>query len=112
MGVSLHPARDPGLTTRDQILDAALQVVHSQGIARATTKEIAQAAHLSEAALYRHFSDKSDLLMCVIGERLPQLVATLKDLSNRVGKRSVRTNLEDVARLAVLFYAETAPMAG
>jgi AcrR family transcriptional regulator len=103
--------KDNPLTTRDQILDAAAQVMHTLGLARTTTKEIAQAAGLSEAALYRHFSDKAELFLCVIGERLPQLVATLKDLPARVGRRTVRANLEDVARVALPFYDETAPMA-
>jgi AcrR family transcriptional regulator len=103
--------KDNILTTRDQILDAAAHVMHTLGMARTTTKEIAQAAGLSEAALYRHFADKSELFLCVIGERLPQLVATLKDLPARVGRRTVRSNLEDVARVALPFYDETAPMA-
>jgi AcrR family transcriptional regulator len=103
--------KDNPLTTRDQILDAAAHVMHTLGLARTTTKEIAQAAGLSEAALYRHFADKAELFLCVIGERLPQLVATLKDLPARVGRRTVRTNLEDVARVALPFYDQTAPMA-
>jgi AcrR family transcriptional regulator len=103
--------KDNVLTTRDQILDAAAHVMHTLGMARTTTKEIAQAAGLSEAALYRHFADKGELFLCVIGERLPQLVATLRDLPARVGKRTVRSNLEDIARVALPFYDETAPMA-
>ena len=103
--------KDNMLTTRDQILDAAAHVMHTLGMARTTTREIAQAAGLSEAALYRHFADKGELFLCVIGERLPQLVATLRDLPARVGKRTVRSNLEDVARVALPFYDETAPMA-
>ena len=97
--------------TREQILDAATHVMHTLGMARTTTREIAQAAGLSEAALYRHFADKAELFLCVIGERLPQLVATLRDLPTRVGRRTVRANLEDFVRVALPFYDETAPMA-
>lgn len=104
-------AKGNPLTTRDQILDAAAHVMHTLGMGRTTTKEIAQAAGLSEAALYRHFADKAELFLCVIGERLPQLVATLKDLPARVGRRTVRSNLEDIARVALPFYDQTAPMA-
>jgi AcrR family transcriptional regulator len=104
-------AKDTLPTTRDQILDAAAHVMHTLGMARTTTREIAHAAGLSEAALYRHFADKAELFLCVIGERLPQLVATLRDLPARVGKRTVRSNLEDIARVALRFYDETAPMA-
>jgi AcrR family transcriptional regulator len=98
-------------TTRDHILDAAASVMHNLGLKRATTREIAQAAGLSEAALYRYFADKAELFLCVIGERLPQLVALLRDLPGRAGQRTVRANLEEVARVALPFYDETLPLA-
>jgi AcrR family transcriptional regulator len=99
------------VTTRDTILAAAEQVMHTLGLANATTKEIAQAAGLSEAALYKHFDDKTELFLCVFRERLPELFATLRDLPNRVGRRTVRANLEDLARVALAFYQQSAPIA-
>jgi AcrR family transcriptional regulator len=98
-------------STREQILDAAAGLIRNIGLGHTTTKEIASAAGLSEAALYRHFADKADLFLCVIGERLPQLVAALKDLPSRAGQRTVRANLEDLARVALPFYDQTLPMA-
>jgi AcrR family transcriptional regulator len=109
--MSRRSTKDATLSTRDQILDAALQVMHTVGMGRATTKEIAQAAGLSEAAMYRHFRDKSELFLCMMGERLPPMATTLRDLLSRVGCRTVRANLEDVVRVALAFYVETAPMA-
>src|SRR5215475_4785243 len=103
-----HPRPTP---TRETILDAADQVMHRLGLANATTKEIAQAAGLSEAALYKHFDDKTELFLCVLRERLPDLFAALRDLPNRVGKRTVRANLEDLARVALQFYEQSAPFA-
>lgn len=102
-----HQAQQP---TRDLILDSAASVMRRFGLARTTTKEIAQAAGLSEAALYRHFTDKAELFLCVIGERLPQLMALLKDLPSRAGQRTVRANLEEVARLALTFFEQTVPV--
>jgi len=98
-------------STREQILDAAASLIRNIGLGHTTTKEIAAAAGLSEAALYRHFADKTELFLCVVGERLPQLVAMLKDLPSRAGRRSVRANLEDLARVALPFYDQTLPMA-
>jgi len=98
-------------STREQILDAATGLIRNIGLGHTTTKEIAAAAGLSEAALYRHFADKADLFLCVIGERLPQLVAALKDLPSRAGQRTVRANLEDLARVALPFYDQTLPIA-
>ena len=104
-------SRLQAVTTRDHILDAAVDVMHTLGLGRTTTKEIAQAAGLSEAALYRYFDDKSQLFLCVISERLPQLAAILQDLPGRVGKRTVRANLEEVGRVALPFYEQTLPVA-
>lgn len=88
-----------------------MQVVHTIGLANTTTREIAQAAGLSEAALYKHFDDKADLFLCVLRERLPDLFAALRDLPHRVGQRTVRANLEDLTRVALAFYRDSAPFA-
>jgi AcrR family transcriptional regulator len=88
-----------------------VQVVHTLGLANTTTREIAQAAGLSEAALYKHFDDKADLFLCVLRERLPDLFAALRELPNQAGQRSVRANLEDLTRVALAFYRESAPFA-
>ena len=65
--------KDNILTTRDHILDAAAHVMHTLGMARTTTKEIAQAAGLSEAALYRHFADKAELFRKHTSKVMPSL---------------------------------------
>ena len=67
--------------TRDRILDAAAHVMRTLGFARTTTKEIARAAGYSEATLYKHFQDKTDLFLAVLKERLPSLGSTLSALS-------------------------------
>ena len=67
--------------TRDRILDAAAHVMRTRGFARTTTKEIARAAGYSEATLYKHFQDKTDLFLAVLKERLPSLGGTLGALS-------------------------------
>ena len=51
---------------REHILDAAASVFTERGFERATTKLIAQAAELSEGALYHHFRGKRDLLVGVL----------------------------------------------
>jgi AcrR family transcriptional regulator len=94
------------------MLDAAAHVMRTRGLARATTKEIAKAAGYSEAALYKHFRDKTDLFLAVLNERTPNtLGSVLADLNRRAGQGSVRETLEDVARAALSFYALGFPMA-
>ncbi|MFD9962900.1 TetR/AcrR family transcriptional regulator [Amycolatopsis sp. NPDC058986] len=100
------------MSTRDQILDAAAHVMRTRGLARATTKEIAKAAGFSEAALYKHFRDKTDLFLAVLSERAPSSLTSLLDgLAERVGRGSLRETLEEVAREAIRFYNHNFPMA-
>ena len=80
-------------TSRDRILDGALDVMRSRGLARASTKEIARAAGVSEALLYKLFADKTDLLLCVFAERLLWGSALRDYVTDRVGKRTVAENL-------------------
>ncbi|RKT83080.1 DNA-binding transcriptional regulator, AcrR family [Saccharopolyspora antimicrobica] len=98
--------------TRDRMLDAAAHVMRTRGMARATTKEIAKESGFSEAALYKHFRDKTDLFLAVLQERAPgNLRALLTGLTDRAGKGELRAVLEEVATEALDFYTETFPMA-
>jgi AcrR family transcriptional regulator len=93
------------------MLDAAAHVMRTRGLARATTKEIAKEAGFSEAALYKHFRDKTDLFLAVLAERVPSVLgALLTGLTDRVGTGSVQDTLEEIARAAMVFYGQTFPM--
>ncbi|HKS44627.1 MAG TPA: helix-turn-helix domain-containing protein [Amycolatopsis sp.] len=97
--------------TRDEILAAAAKIMRERGYARATTKEIARAAGYSEAALYKHFRDKTEIFLSALSEQLPALGATLRELTDHAGRGTVRANLTRVARAALDFYAESFPIA-
>ncbi len=60
-----------------QILEAAATVFAEKGFHRATTKEIAEAADVSEGTLYNYFDSKEDLLIGIMArlaevETLPE----------------------------------------
>jgi len=48
---------------REQILDAAARMFAEKGFHRATTREIAEAADVSEGTIYNYFASKNDLLI-------------------------------------------------
>jgi AcrR family transcriptional regulator len=102
--------RASSASTRDRILDVTAELMRSAGLAGITTREIARAAGLTEAALYRHFRSKEDLLTCALAERLPAFLEILKELPRRVGQDSVHDNLVRVAEAAVPFYRQAMPM--
>ena len=83
------------------MLDAAAHVMRTRGMARATTKEIAKAAGYSEAALYKHFRDKTEMFLAVLTERVPStLGAVLANLVQQAGEESVQDTLHELARAA------------
>ncbi|MHC1679823.1 MAG: TetR/AcrR family transcriptional regulator [Methanomassiliicoccales archaeon] len=55
-------ARMKGDARRSQILEAALGIVHAKGIHSLTLREIADQVGVSEAALFRHFKGKEDIV--------------------------------------------------
>jgi len=67
--------------SREEIVAAAAKVMREQGYAHATTKVIAQTAGYSEAMLYKHFRDKTDLLRAVYEEQEETSVARLVELA-------------------------------
>jgi AcrR family transcriptional regulator len=96
--------------TREVILDAALRVIRERGLARATTKEIAKAAGLSEPALYRHFADKAEIFLGVLQERTPGFRPLHEALSAPPGSGTVAGNLTAVAVAASAFYGANFPL--
>ena len=79
--------------TRQALIDAAREVFLQHGFARATTKEIAQAAGVAEGTIYRHFDDKYALFHEVFLSLTAGIVAELRRLSERAGHDTVRDNL-------------------
>jgi AcrR family transcriptional regulator len=99
------------VTARERFLDGASEVLRSRGFAAATTKEIARAAGLSEAMLYKVFRDKIDLLLAVLSERLPRVALVRDGFAEQVGQGALNANLERFTAELLAFYLETFPIA-
>jgi AcrR family transcriptional regulator len=82
--------------------------MRTEGFAATTTKSIAREAGLSEGTLYKHFTDKSELFLAVLHERLPAFGPFAVALTD-VG-RPLREWLVAVARAALVFYTDLFPM--
>jgi AcrR family transcriptional regulator len=96
--------------TRERILEAAREVMLSKGLVRATTKEIARAAGVSEGTLYNHFANKEELFLCTLNQLPSGFVTLMRGLHERVGTATVRDVLTEVAHSALDFYGEAIPM--
>lgn len=98
------------ITTRTRILQAAADIMYHKGIARATTKEIAQRAGCSEGNLYNHFGSKEEIFLAILNEELPEFVPLLATLPNRVGSGAVRETVREIVRAALRFFHQSIPM--
>jgi AcrR family transcriptional regulator len=95
-------------STRDALLDAAATIMREHGYARTRTRHVAQTAGYSEATLFKHFADKTTLMLAVLQERstaFTQLAAALDD-----HRGSVEDGLARIARAAIDFYSDNFPM--
>jgi len=83
-------------TTRDRILEAALNVFSMKGYIGATTREIAGLAGVAEVTLFRNFSSKEKLFEEVVSRYsfLPALKGLLPELQDR----PYRDALSEIAR--------------
>jgi AcrR family transcriptional regulator len=75
-------------STRDRILDIALELFIDQGYDKTSLREIAEKMGFSKAALYYHFASKADILMglhlrmhSAVDDMLPDLDAASRSLS-------------------------------
>src|SRR5919107_3191422 len=51
---------------REQILEAATRVFAEKGFRRATTRDVARTAGVSEGTIYNYFKNKDALLMAIL----------------------------------------------
>lgn len=65
-------------STRQRILDAALELFTVQGFAATSTRELSERLGFTKAALYYHFRTKDELLQALVEPVVAQLVALLR----------------------------------
>ncbi len=99
------------MSTRDRILDGAAEVMRTRGLAKTTTKEIAKAAGLSEAMLYKVFQDKVDLFLGVLTERLPRIAVLHDGPADHLGCGTVQESLRRLVAELLSYYLESFPIA-
>jgi len=76
-----HTRRDRRIAARRaQILEAAEAIFAAKGYHGATTREIAQAADVSEGTLYNYFANKRDLFVGLMTSRTDALVESIAEV--------------------------------
>ena len=75
-------ATEKSLSRKQQIARAAMEIISEEGLPNLVMVKIAKRIGVTDAALYKHFSSKNDMLLFMI-EELEQSMIT--ELAERVG---------------------------
>ena len=125
--VAAGAGRMPAEDRRRQIVDVAMRLFSERGFRGTTTKEIAQAAGVSEAIIFRHFATKEELYTAIIDHKAcagaaaagartvaEEIKCSVADLMGRKDDRAVfehialqtmRHHEDDTEFLRLLFYS-------
>ncbi len=64
---------------REQIADAALSIIFSEGVNGLTVRKVAEKVGFSAPALYRHYKGKAEILLAVIEDHFSVLLTLISD---------------------------------
>ncbi len=84
-------AESNSVSTRDRLMQAALQVFSDRGVKGATTREIAQVAGVNETTLFRIFQSKELLLKAMVEAAAQKIREALE--SSNMGHNDLRQDL-------------------
>jgi len=77
-------------TSRQQVLDAAVQTLAKRGFANTSVSDIANAAGMSKGVVHYHFANKEDLIVRVLGQCYDTLSACVRKAWSEPGTPSER----------------------
>lgn len=68
--------------TRRKLKAAALDVFSEKGVMAATVEEITDKANLGKGTLYRHFTDKDEMVSTLVEDAIGNLIGRLRDYTS------------------------------
>lgn len=76
----LTTQRRPGMTARDEILDAAGELFTTLGYTATSTRTIAEAVGIRQASLYHYFKTKDDILCALLSQTVTPTLSFIRSL--------------------------------
>ena len=84
------------LTNRQtQIINTSIEIIHLEGIQGFTIKNLSNAVGVTEAAIYRHFKSKNEILCAVLDNFIERLHKNILEISN--------SNISSIKKIEVIF---------
>jgi len=110
----LRDQQDGGhaLALRRHLIAVTQRLLAAHGLAGLTTRAIAREAQVADGVLYNHFSDKDELVIAAVAERVRDLVGVFLADCPRAGGQDLPTGLLALARLCLGFQVAVLPLAG
>jgi AcrR family transcriptional regulator len=92
------------VTTKEALLNAAVQLMAQKGVKAATTRAIARAAGVTEGAVYRHFVSKEELYL----EAYTRLITKMTQAKQAIvsSTATLREKLREWVRISYEFFDE------
>ncbi len=97
-------SQEKAARTRRRLQDAALNVFSERGVDAATVEQITQRADLGKGTLYRHFTDKDEIVITLVDEAVGHLVERLHSYNHR--PENLEGVLEHLLNAHYEFFAE------
>jgi AcrR family transcriptional regulator len=76
--------------SREEILDAAVQIFSQKGYHASSMQDIANAVNLQKASLYHHFSSKQEILAMLLDQSLDILNEQMEEISRQKSPPEVK----------------------
>src|SRR5581483_11705346 len=97
------------MDTRQKIMDATHRLLKERGLARLTSKAIAQESGFAEGTIFKHFGTKDRLLLSVVREQIPAFTTVAS--ADRAGRGTVHDNLVQIGLAAIVYTESLIPIA-
>lgn len=95
--------------TREDILDAAAQVIRKKGFHAASMADIAETVKLQKASLYHHVSSKQEILLALLDRAIEMLIEEIAPIAARSDPADEK--LREMTRTYLRLLAENADLA-
>lgn len=82
--------RQPTEIRQEQIKQAVLDIIYTDGLKNLSTRMLAQRIGMSEGAIFRHFSTKQDIILSIIGDVQKDFIGSLRIIANSTKAPEVR----------------------